>query len=61
MSDTSWKPEPRPVPEELDEHYEARHYGDITRFPTIADKLDAATIWQLRELTRGGIGEPEHD
>jgi hypothetical protein len=57
MSDT-WQPEQRPIAPELSDDYQARHYGDITRFPTIADKLDAATINQLFEIARGGLGEP---
>jgi hypothetical protein len=57
MSD--WQPERRAVPRELEDDYQARHYGDITRFPTIAEKLDAATVWQLLELARGGVGEPD--
>lgn len=54
MSD--WVPESRAVPEELTEAYQAEPYRDP--WNSIMERLDAATMAQLKELARGGIGQP---
>jgi len=59
MTNPAWVPEARDVPPELDDEYEHETYPPKPiHFDTIADKLDHATLAQLREIARGGIGEP---
>jgi len=61
MSDT-WVPEQRDVPDELTDEFEHETYPPKpVHFDPIADKIDHATLAQLRELMRGGIGEPDVD
>lgn len=55
-----WVPDPRPTPEALTEEFHAEPYTPPhTHFATVADQLDHATIAQLMELARGGVGEPD--
>lgn len=56
---TDWVPEPRPVPDELTEAYQAEPYRDP--WNSVMERLDAATMKQLMEMARGGIGEPTTD
>lgn len=55
MSPSDWVPTPRPVPEELTEGFRAEPYQDP--WNSIMERIDKATMQQLRELMRGGIGE----
>jgi hypothetical protein len=57
MSPSDWVPTPRPVPDELTEGYRAEPYRDP--WNSILERIDKATMRQLREMMRGGIGEPE--
>lgn len=57
MSPSDWVPTPRPVPEELTEGFRAEPYTDP--WNSIMERIDKATMQQLREMMRGGIGEPE--
>ena len=54
---TDWHVEVRPVPEELTVAYQAEPYRDP--WNSVMERLDAATMAQLRELMHGGIGEPD--
>jgi hypothetical protein len=45
------------VPDELTEGYRAEPYRDP--WNSILERIDKATMRQLREMMRGGIGEPE--
>lgn len=55
-----WTPEPRPIPEELTPNFDpVRHPKPATVFASWAEQLDSATFDVLRELARGGIGEPD--
>jgi len=58
MSD--WVPEARDVPPELTDKFEHETFPPKPiHFDSIADKIDHATLAQLREMARGGIGEPD--
>jgi len=58
MSD--WVVEPREVPAELTDDFEHETFPlKPVHFDSVADKIDHATLAQLRELARGGIGEPD--
>lgn len=60
MTDAAWVPEPRDVPAELTEEFEHETFPPKrVHFDSIADKIDHATLAQLREMMRGGIGEPD--
>lgn len=59
MSD-AWVPDTRVIPPELDDHFDHADYPPKrVHFDPIQDKIDHATLAQLRELARGGIGEPD--
>jgi hypothetical protein len=56
----AWVADPKPVPPELEPTFEHAVYPpDRVHFDPIADKIDHATLAQLREMARGGIGEPD--
>jgi len=60
MTDPAWVPEARDIPAELDKGFDRADYPPRpVHFDSIADKLDHATLEQLRELMHGGIGEPQ--
>jgi len=56
MSDV-WLPEARPVPVELTEDFEAPPYNDPF-LGRVMDRYEGASMAQLMEIARGGIGEP---
>jgi len=58
MSDPAWVPEARDVPAELDDKFDPARYEQVT-WSTVQDKLDHASLAVLREIMRGGIGEPD--
>lgn len=53
MSD--WAVEPHAVPPELQDNYTPTR----SHWATLQDKLDHATITQLRAIMHGGIGQPD--
>jgi len=60
MTDPAWVPEARDIPAELGDKFEHETFPPKpVHFDSIADKIDHATLEQLRELMRGGIGEPQ--
>lgn len=54
MSD-AWQVEPHQTIPELEPDYQPTR----THWATLADKLDHATIGQLRAIMHGGIGQPD--
>lgn len=58
MSSPDWTPESRDIPDELTDEYPRADYNPPVHWATVQDKLDHASLTQLRELMRGGIGEP---
>jgi hypothetical protein len=60
MTNPAWVPDTRPIPPELADEYEHETYPPKpVHFDTIADKLDHATLAQLRAIMHGGIGQPD--
>lgn len=58
MSDPVWFPESRPIPEELEDDYEAVTYREPTFFPPLAERLnDPRMVARLLEIAAGGLGD----